>query len=93
MTEPLDIQQTIAKVVDGNNLSPSEMVAAMQKIMSGECGDAQIGGLLVALRIKGETVDEVASAAKVMRQLASGVHCESNDLIDIVGSTFDLANV
>ena len=89
MTEPLDIQQTIAKVVDGADLSPSEMVAAMQKIMSGECGDAQIGGLLVALRIKGETVDEVASAAKVMRQLASGVHCESTDLIDIVGTGGD----
>lgn len=89
MTEPLDIQKTIAKVVDGDNLSPSEMVAAMQKIMSGECGDAQIGGLLVALRIKGETVDEVAAAARVMRQLASGVHCESTDLIDIVGTGGD----
>lgn len=89
MSEQLDIQQTIAKVVEGENLTPSEMAAAMEKIMSGECGDAQIGGLLVALRIKGETVDEVAAAAKVMRQLASGVHCQSTDLIDIVGTGGD----
>lgn len=89
MTDNQDIRKIIAKVVEGQDLAPDEMVNAMQQIMSGECGDAQIGGLLVALRIKGETVDEVAAAAKVMRQLASGVKCESSDLIDIVGTGGD----
>ena len=89
MTDNPDIRKMIAKVVEGQDLAPEEMVNAMQQIMSGECGDAQIGGLLVALRIKGETVDEVAAAAKVMRQLASGVTCESSDLIDIVGTGGD----
>lgn len=89
MNDTLTIQQAIAKVVDGHDLTADEMGHAMQQIMSGECGDAQIGGLLVALRIKGETIDEVAAAAGVMRSLASGVTCESADLIDIVGTGGD----
>lgn len=89
MTDKLNIQQAIGKVVDGHDLTADEMVDAMQQIMSGECGDAQIGGLLVALRCKGETVDEVAAAATVMRKLASGVRCQATDLIDIVGTGGD----
>ncbi len=89
MTDTFNIQHAIAKVVDGNALTGDEMVQAMRKIMSGECTDAQIGGLLVALRIKGETVEEVAAAAKVMRELASGVSCQSSDLMDIVGTGGD----
>ncbi len=89
MTDTLNIQQAIAKVVDGNALTSDEMVQTMRKIMSGECTDAQIGGLLVALRIKGETVEEVAAAAKVMRELASGVTCQSDNLMDIVGTGGD----
>jgi len=65
------------------------MVQTMRKIMSGECTDAQIGGLLVALRAKGETVEEVAAAAQVMRELASGVVCDTDELMDIVGTGGD----
>ncbi len=89
MTESFDIRAAIVKVVDGENLSHDEMNRAMKMIMSGECGDAQIGGFLCALRSKGETVEEVAAAAEVMRALASGVQCESADLIDIVGTGGD----
>ncbi|OED35508.1 anthranilate phosphoribosyltransferase [Chromatiales bacterium (ex Bugula neritina AB1)] len=89
MTEVADIRQLIAKVTDGNDLDVSEMVYAMRQLMSGGCSDAQIGGLLVALRSKGESVEEVAAAAKVMRELASGVQCESTDLLDIVGTGGD----
>lgn len=89
MTDVIDIRSAIVKVVDGENLSHEEMNSAMQQIMSGECGDAQIGGFLCALRSKGETVEEVAAAAEVMRALASGVKCQSDDLIDIVGTGGD----
>lgn len=89
MSEAIEIQQAIGKVVDGNSLTGDEMVQTMRKIMSGECTDAQIGGLLVALRAKGETVEEVAAAAQVMRELASGVTCDTNELMDIVGTGGD----
>ncbi|MEM7259852.1 MAG: anthranilate phosphoribosyltransferase, partial [Pseudomonadota bacterium] len=89
MTDNFDIRAAIVKVVDGEHLSHDEMNRAMQLIMSGECGDAQIGGFLCALRSKGETVKEVAAAAEVMRALASGVKCQSDDLIDIVGTGGD----
>ena len=89
MGEEISIQKAIAKVVEGNALPAEEMVQTMRKIMSGECTDAQIGGLLVALRVKGETVEEIAAAAEVMRELASGVTCETTDLVDIVGTGGD----
>jgi len=89
MGEEISIQQAIAKVVEGNALQADEMVQTMRKIMSGECTDAQIGGLLVALRVKGETVEEIAAAAEVMRELASGVTCQTTDLVDIVGTGGD----
>jgi anthranilate phosphoribosyltransferase len=89
MNDVTDIRATIAKVVEGENLDADEMVGAMRQIMSGACGDAQIGGLLVALRCKGETVDEIAAAAQVMRELASGVRCSTTNLLDIVGTGGD----
>lgn len=85
----MEIQEAIARLVDGSDLTADEMVATMRQIMSGACTDAQIGGLLVALRCKGESVDEVAAAAEVMRELATKVECESPDLLDIVGTGGD----
>jgi len=89
MSESINIQQAIGKVVEGISLTGEEMVQTMRQLMSGECTDAQIGGLLVALRVKGETVEEVAAAAQVMRELASGVSCDSAELMDIVGTGGD----
>ncbi|MCL4143545.1 UNVERIFIED_CONTAM: hypothetical protein GTU68_002753 [Idotea baltica] len=65
------------------------MQAVMQQIMTGECSDAQIGGLLVALRMKGETIDEITAAAQVMISLADHVTVSAPNLIDIVGTGGD----
>jgi anthranilate phosphoribosyltransferase len=85
------IREAIAKIIVGTDLSEDEMVATMNQIMSGEATDAQIGAFITALRIKGETVDEIAGAAKVMRQKASVVDAADpgDVLVDIVGTGGD----
>ena len=85
----MTIQQAIALVASGENLERTAMQAVMQLIMTGEATDAQIGGLLVALRIKGETIDEITAAAEVMASLASHVKLDLPHLIDIVGTGGD----
>ncbi|EAW32279.1 Anthranilate phosphoribosyltransferase [marine gamma proteobacterium HTCC2143] len=85
----MNIQAAISEVIDGHSLSTDQMVAVMQQIMTGECSDAQIAGFLVALRMKGETVDEITGAAKVMRKLATGVAVSGPHLVDIVGTGGD----
>ena len=85
----MTIQQAIAQVANGENLDRSAMQSVMQTIMTGEATDAQIGGLLIALRIKGETVDEITAAAEVMASLASYVEIDLPNLIDIVGTGGD----
>jgi anthranilate phosphoribosyltransferase len=64
------IKEAIAKAVKGNHLTEEEMVGAMEEIMTGNATPAQIGSFITALRIKGETVDEITGAAKVMRAKA-----------------------
>jgi anthranilate phosphoribosyltransferase len=85
----MQIQHAIARVIEGADLSRQEMQAVMQQIMTGECTDSQIGGLLVALRMKGETIDEITAAADVMASLASHVQIDAPNLIDIVGTGGD----
>jgi anthranilate phosphoribosyltransferase len=85
----MQIQHAIARVIEGLDLSRQEMQAVMQQIMTGECTDSQIGGLLVALRMKGETIDEITAAAEVMASLASHVQIDAPNLIDIVGTGGD----
>jgi len=65
------------------------MRSVMNNIMTGECTDAQIAGFLVGLRSKGETVDEITAAASVMRELASRVHINHDNLIDTCGTGGD----
>ena len=89
----MSIQQAIAKVVDHQNLSHVEMTDVMHQVMSGDATDAQIGGLLVALRMKGETIDEIAAAAGVMRELATPVDVPQENLVDLVGTGGDGANL
>ena len=89
----MNIQQALATVVEGNSLQREEMQAVMRQIMSGDATDAQVGGLLVALRMKGETTEEVAGAAQVMRDLATPVIVNDPHLVDLVGTGGDGANL
>ncbi len=89
----MDIKQALTAVVDRKDLSMAEMQAVMQQIMSGQATDAQIGGLLIALRMKGETVDEITAAASVMRSLAVPVNIQAENAVDIVGTGGDSANL
>jgi anthranilate phosphoribosyltransferase len=88
----MSIQAAIGKAVAGENLSETEMESAMRAIMLGQATPAQIAGLLVALRMKGETVDEIAAAARVMREFAAKVEIGGEYLVDIVGTGGDASN-
>ncbi len=81
----------IAKVTDGNSLTCQEAMDAMDIIMNGNATDAQIAGFLTALRIKGETVDEITGFAKIMREKANTIE-GCRDAVDIVGTGGDLAS-
>lgn len=83
---PFTIQQAIAKVIGGNDLRREEARDVMASVMEGEATQAQIGGLLTALRMKGETVDEIAGFAEVMREKAKRVPTERKGLLDVVGT-------
>jgi anthranilate phosphoribosyltransferase len=85
----MQIQHAIAQAIERKDLSRQEMQAVMRQIMTGECTDSQIGGLLVALRMKGESIDEITAAAEVMSSLASHVQINTPNLIDIVGTGGD----
>lgn len=89
----MDIKQALASVVAGQSLTAAEMKAVMHQIMTGQASDAQIGGLLIALRMKGETVDEITGAAEAMRALATPVHIQAANAVDIVGTGGDGANL
>ena len=67
------IKQAIAQVVEGQDLSESQMISVMDQIMGGEATSAQIAAFIVALRMKGETVDEITGAARVMRDRVTPV--------------------
>jgi anthranilate phosphoribosyltransferase len=89
----MDMQKAIQTVIDGMNLSMGEMTTVMRLIMTGEATPAQIGGFLIGLRMKGETVEEVAAAASVMRDLATPVDVDDHaHLVDIVGTGGDGAS-
>ncbi len=88
----MDMQSAIRSVLDKQDLSRDDMTSVMRLIMTGEATSAQIGGFLVGLRMKGETVDEITAAASVMRELASGVKVDGDHVVDIVGTGGDGIN-
>lgn len=88
-----DIRQALALLADRHDLPPELMRAAMTEIMGGQADPAQIGGFLMALRVKGETPAEIAAAAEVMRGFASRVDIEREGLTDIVGTGGDGASL
>ncbi|WP_455222184.1 anthranilate phosphoribosyltransferase [Kaarinaea lacus] len=85
----MDMSAAIAAVVDKRDLSQEEMESVMRTIMTGEATQSQIGGFLVGLRMKGETVDEITAAAKVMRELAAHVNVSGPHLLDTCGTGGD----
>ena len=88
----MDMQAAIKAVTERQDLSSEQMQQVMRTIMTGEATSAQIGGFLIGLRMKGETVDEIAAAAKVMRELATGVKVSGDHVVDIVGTGGDGSN-
>jgi len=88
----MDIQTAINNVINHIDLNREDMNSVMQTIMQGNATSAQIGGLLVALRIKGETVDEITAAAEVMRELVAKVDVDKTNLIDTCGTGGDSSN-
>ena len=89
----MDIKQALARVVERQDLTTEEMMDVMRQIMTGQCDDALIGGFLVALRMKSESIDEIAGAVSVMRELATGVSIQADHAVDIVGTGGDGANL
>ncbi len=89
----MNIQQALTRVAAGENLEQADMASVMRQLMSGDATDAQIGGLLVALRMKGETTAEIAGAAEIMRELATPVVVTQENLVDLVGTGGDGANL
>ena len=88
----MNMQEAIRAVLDRRDLSAGEMTDVMRAIMTGEATPAQIGGFLIGLRMKGETVDEITAAASVMRELATRVEVEVPHLVDTCGTGGDGAS-
>ena len=81
---------TLNQLIAGQNLDSDTMLETMRKVMSGELTPAQISAFLIALRVKGETVDEIAAAASVMRELSTKVNIkDAKYLIDTCGTGGD----
>ena len=89
MSTAFTMQQAIKAVTEKQDLTADEMTATMRLIMTGEATPAQVGGFLIGLRMKGETIDEIAAAAGVMRELASKVEVDREHLVDTCGTGGD----
>src|SRR5512135_151626 len=83
-----DLKSIIGKVATGASLSRDEAASAFDAVMSGEATPSQMGGLLMALRVRGETVDEITGAVTTMRSKMLGVKAPA-DAVDIVGTGGD----
>jgi anthranilate phosphoribosyltransferase len=88
----MDIQQALKLVINQQDLTSDQMTTVMQQIMTGEATPSQIGGFLVALQMKGETVTEIAAAASVMRSLATPVDIDGDHIVDTCGTGGDGAS-
>lgn len=84
------IKEAISIIIQNISLSESEMAECMTEIMEGKATDAQIGAFLTALRIKGETIDEITAAAKIMREKATKINAPEG-VIDTCGTGGDMS--
>ena len=83
------IKEAIEKVISFQNLSEPDMAEVMEEIMEGRASSVQIGSLLTALRMKGETIDELTGAARMMRKHAVFIDAASNNILDTCGTGGD----
>jgi anthranilate phosphoribosyltransferase len=86
------IKEAIAKVVIGANLTEAEAEAVMREIMQGEATDAQIAAYITALRVKGETVEEITGSARVMREKAVHIRLDAPYQVDTCGTGGDMSH-
>ncbi|HBO13241.1 MAG TPA: anthranilate phosphoribosyltransferase [Halieaceae bacterium] len=90
----MSLKDALAVLAEGRDLDGHAMAEVIRTVMTGGATDAQIGALLLGLRAKGETIEEIAAAARVMRELATPVTVPGNfDLVDLVGTGGDGANL
>lgn len=85
----MKLQDALARLLDGRDLTRAEARETMGAVMRGEATPGQIGGLLVALRVKGETADEIAGFAEAMRSHVLAVRPRRDDLVDTAGTGGD----
>ncbi len=85
----MNIQLAISRAIGGTNLTLDEMQQVMRQIMTGEATDAQIAGFLIALRMKGESVEEIQGGAQIMRELSTKVDADTANLVDTCGTGGD----
>jgi anthranilate phosphoribosyltransferase len=83
------VQAVLARVVEGGGLSDDEAVASFEAIMDGRVAPARLAAFLVALRMRGETVEEIAAFARVMRARATRVRCGARVILDTCGTGGD----
>lgn len=83
------IKEAISKIVEGENLEEKEAIEVMNEIMNGESTPAQISAFLVALRLKGETIEEITGCAKVMREKAKKIKIKKEIIVDTCGTGGD----
>ena len=89
----MTLQEALEQWVAGIDISRESMRSVMTTVMTGEASQAQIGAILVALRMKGEAIEEIAGAAEVMRELVTPVSLAGDHVIDLVGTGGDGANL
>ena len=85
----MTIQEGLARILEGHDLSRDDAREVMGEIIGGQATPAQIGGFLIALRLKGETADEIAGCAEAMREHVLAVHPKRDDLVDTAGTGGD----
>src|SRR6185295_8782118 len=95
-TEPsmsIDLQQALQRTIEHREIFHDEMLALMRKIMSGEASPVMVAALTVGLRVKKETIGEIAAAAQVMREFSTKVELADHEhLVDIVGTGGDASH-
>ncbi len=89
----MDIKEALNWVVGNLDLTTEQMAGVMRQIMTGQCTDAQVGGFLVALRMKSESINEIVGAVQVLRELAEPVEINAPCLVDTCGTGGDGMNI